>query len=1430
VNETVWLDVADFRDELAWRWVLRDTQELVLAEHEANLDRNAPEYQGFEDLYRYLRLRVTPDRRLTDEAELVERIGRWVGEKVFGRVGATIATLAASAPVTVRVRIPRSAQALMYRPLELAYVGDRPVARHDASLVFQYEGRATGKDPIVDRLRMLAVFSLPTDSNALALHRERRELIGLVRAIAHRTSAAIQLMALQYGVTRASLRDLLQADGGWDVVHFSGHGLAGGLVLEDDDGNHDVIAAPQLAELLAGTRTRVKLVTLSSCESAALAVAESRELIGLSPPDDTNVLSGYEQDTQATRLPALASELADRLDCGVLAMRFPVGDEFARALTGNLYGRFLGEAVPLPRALQLSLAAVVAPAPSPGCPALSVVTPALFGGRAADLRLELPKGESVGLGPTERMRSFPKEPGHFVGRIGPMSRAVKALAPTSGQRGVLFHGMAGAGKTACALELAYGHEHVFEVLVWYRAPEEGRDVGAELGKFVHILETKLPWLHLRHLLDDQDRFHEARLRLKAALERHKVLVVLDNVESLLDKDGMWQDQRWSSAVGALVGHDGESRVVLTARRRPSVLDPRIRVEAIHAFRLDEAVLLARELPGLRALLEGGTALPLDTGRRLVARTLEIVQGHPKLLDFADRQAGDPASLERHLADADRAWAAGGTRLDAFVRDGDTSASTADFLRILAGWTNGITAILPDESAMLFHLLCAMEEIDRRELIVRGAWDEVRRRLENSDVTPGVEGMAATLFWHIEDLPDIEGALQALLDSGLVGIDGQLDGWASYVVHPAVAAAGRAAAGEHMRTVVDGVMGDLWFAQFAAAINDQAGEATGRIVRTCLCAAPYLLRAGRWRLASTVMEQALARDDSPQTAATLLPLIRHLAEATKGSDRELVERGLVAWALATLHSDSAETSYRELVEEAVAQGQYRSAALFTGQLAERALAAGRVDEALRLFSQLRDYLQRSGAKPWTLLRVDVRELSAWRLQGRDEEILERVRALRRPLADLPEEWQQQEEYVLAWQVREEALELGRWAAISLRQMQDALLLSTELIESMIRRSAPPRDIAEAQFMHHVPLRALGRSGEARAVLLECREVFADEEHFLGLGGVFNALGVIEAELGHYADALRFGQDALRMHYLVMDVDAIAGDHHNLAGFLRAAGGQPADQIAHRLAACVIRLLTGEGQLLVSLHELARDTGAVGDAPPVPSSFADLIDRLNRVEGVRFEELFHRVDDVRTGDTVVAEVLRRAAELSSDEVLGIERHITTWEPLLVGLVMASRGDWNAALAVGQLLNPDQHHRDWAGLIGVFRRMLGGERGDQLLSGLDRIDATIVRRGLDALAGRIELPRSASEQWAAQMLVFEALPMTALLAAARMGDQQAGNMLAGVLEQWSRQGGDRAKVAAAVRRVSLGEPGNAVMAELDPQTRTVVSVLLTDLEFRR
>jgi hypothetical protein len=132
---------------------------------------------------------------------------------------------------------PPEARALVFRPLELGYVRGRPLAVQDVTFVMQVGGEETASraGPVGDRLRVLGLFSLPEGGQPLNLRRERHALVRLLRGIGA-IGRAVDVRVLQYGVTRDWLRTVLEEGEGWDIIHVSGHGAPGELLLETEDG------------------------------------------------------------------------------------------------------------------------------------------------------------------------------------------------------------------------------------------------------------------------------------------------------------------------------------------------------------------------------------------------------------------------------------------------------------------------------------------------------------------------------------------------------------------------------------------------------------------------------------------------------------------------------------------------------------------------------------------------------------------------------------------------------------------------------------------------------------------------------------------------------------------------------------------------------------------------------------------------------------------------------------------------------------------------------------------------------------------------------------------------------------------------------------------------------------------------------------------
>ena len=410
---------------------------------------------------------------------------------------------------------------------------------------------------------------------------------------------------------------------------------------------------------------------------------------------------------------SLAVELNRRLGCAVLAMRYPVHDEFALALSGKLYALLALEGQPLPDAVRTALheltSAADAGARGTVFPPLSLAAPTLIGSRAVGLRLAAPDRDSSGIddSPESAMIGFPPQPERFVGRTGVMARASATLAAGSGVPGILLFGMPGGGKTACALELAYGHEHAFDRLVWYKAPDEVTDIAGALADFARVLGRCLNGLEAIGVLADDDIPAASLPELIPLLRRMRLLIVIDNADSLLTGDGCWRDVRWGDLIDALAGQpNGPNRLILTSRCVPARV-PGLRVEAVGMLSANESLLLARELPNLNALARGETPdMEPYTARRLARRIFYIAQGHPGMLELADGRAARPNRLVELIeADTD-GWRAPGGPPEGFFDIEETAAGPGNYLDIFAAWTGTVSETLTGGERDLFGSFAA----------------------------------------------------------------------------------------------------------------------------------------------------------------------------------------------------------------------------------------------------------------------------------------------------------------------------------------------------------------------------------------------------------------------------------------------------------------------------------------------------------------------------------------------------------------------------------------------------------------------------------------------------------------------------------------------------------------------------------------------------
>jgi hypothetical protein len=555
-----------------------------------------------------------------------------------------------------------------------------------------------------------------------------------------------------------------------------------------------------------------------------------------------------------------------------------------------------------------------------------------------------------------------------------------------------------------------------------------------------------------HVIDRVDEFRNWLPLLTEVLGKFAVLVVLDNLESVLTEGGQWRDERWGLLMNALLKPGGLSRLVLTSRTRPADLPASAEVIAVHALPLNEAVLLMRELPNLRNLLDGSQA-----DRELVRRTLRLMQGHPKLIQLAEALAADPPRLAAQLACAEAAQAQGQGELEAFFRKGKTSFDPEAFTRTLHQWTDGIAGALPEAARTCFHLLCAIEEEDRESWVLATNWADVWKRLGRP-----------------EPIPTLAEALAPLVAAGLVEkVTSESDDEAFVVkVHPGVAEAGRVEAGPDFQAAVDQELAATWRAALnrATAAYGKEPWAGPLTVRAGLAAFPYLSRRQDWETAAGMIEQAVRIDFDPATVAALLPRMRRIVETTAGTEGHLTNRGLLArlqWRFGQV--GEAEAQQRAILVQATDAGDFGTASSVAGDLVNVLRDTGRSAEALEVLEQKAEYTRQAGRGPWTQLADQI-----WRLQiltylGGNEEVLRRVLELREEMKSLPDPLGPNE-FVTIWNVRETLSDTGRSAALRLREWQQALDLNAEALESRRDRNAPLLDQARTAFNDYGPLLA------------------------------------------------------------------------------------------------------------------------------------------------------------------------------------------------------------------------------------------------------------------------------------------------------------------------------------------------------------------------
>jgi hypothetical protein len=531
-------------------------------------------------------------------------------------------------------------------------------------------------------LRVLFVFAESRGSRPLGARKERRELLRLFekeiypqrRVVAH---------FLTHGVTRERLAEQIQENGGYHIVHWSGHGNMNQLELCKPGGKGDLLTGQELLALFNQAGGFLpRLFYLSACYSGDilrvkdwndfLSIAQGKEP-GTKEPGTkepgTKELSTMESETKDLDLadqPGYTGTAHALLQGGVpsvVAMRYAVGDDYAREAAVEFYRALLAHAQPKNVAAALTMARqAMLDGKKHDSARFSVcdhATPILYGEEQPGLRLD--EGESPELNPRDprlhqivELSNMGHE--HFVGRtwelVGLGASFIGSKKGADVKPTAVITGLGGMGKTALTAEALALWQTRFRWVLLYQAKPNALGFDATL-RDIHLKliaeEGQRYYKHIKKFPADAiyreataeftgpERLQRLTRNLLRALKDEPILIVLDNFETNLKPAdpattlSACQDEAWDDCLALLAKElvGSPSRVLITCRRPLAALAE----GAAHPVQLGplpgpEAALYLKEQPTLGRMVFAGDG----ADKALAIRLLSASRFHPLLMD------------------------------------------------------------------------------------------------------------------------------------------------------------------------------------------------------------------------------------------------------------------------------------------------------------------------------------------------------------------------------------------------------------------------------------------------------------------------------------------------------------------------------------------------------------------------------------------------------------------------------------------------------------------------------------------------------------------------------------------------------------------------------------------------------------------------------
>ena len=1191
---------------------------------------------GLFNLRDYLRVYVEEGK----EAATVADIGVCIAEKVLGREIFEHLWKSESQR-TLRIQLPGAAEAenhlaaaLARVPWEIARPNPDADTLGERNLLVRvvHDMQAPPSQPLTladnKPLRVLFVLAEARGSRPLGARQERRDLLRLFtkeiyperRVVAH---------FLTHGVTRERLIDQIQGNDGYHIVHWSGHGHLNLLELAKPGGAKDHLSGGDLLKLFTDAGGFLpRLVFLSACHSGDI----------LPPKDFTDLLAAVQgkepgakevatKDLDLKAQPGFTGTAHALLQGGVpsvVAMRYSVGDDYARELAVEFYRALLAHPQPKNAAAALTLARNALlngkKYVSAHFAACDHATPVLYG--AEQPGLALAKGRSQEANPPNpRLHQITElttaSHEHFVGRTwelaGLGSDFIGSRAGVDVKPVAVIIGLGGMGKTALVAEALALWERRFEWVLLYQAKPNPLGFDRDFLWNTHIRLTEKSdsyrsritansreaiWLPSEGDFTGQRRFNVMLENLIAIFRAHSILLVLDNFETNLKPQAepssvagrpVWtcQDMAWDHCLMALAQElvGSPSRVLITSRKPPAALangaSYPVPLGPLPAL---EAALYLRAHPVLSRMILGS-----DTEERALAfRLLNASRFHPLLMDRLARLAAD-AKLRPQLLQAL-----------------DTLEKTKDFAKLPA-----LFATTPGDAKELDYLNDALS-ISLDQLIGDASPDARRVLWMIAVANEPITFILLNMVWSDAPppQPDIDPLLRYLVSVGLVTEEREEadDANPDLTCHELVRERIRAWMEQHPHDrgeLTENAIRLAYAERLKAVFFARQHQNMTAALQAGSRALVYCVQAGDWNRLGGFASSVINGTSDPRLLTALIPHLQTAAEsAPEGKRRwrclcylaDALRRGGRHDASLPFYEQAA-TLARSAAEAGGKNSQraWADLAWITSNWAGALLQTGNLDAARQRRIETAEAQRKAGSSQTNVIASELEVLRIDTIQSRVETALPEIEARLAQVAawwkrhrsgqampDAPNAEALARAYI-------SALDIGREADFARKDWESALRRLDTMLEVERILGRPAEDIAATRINRANVLKHLGRFGEARAELEACLPLFQNNP--IASAVVIGSLAELFNKQSDVVQALAQQRRALALFDQLPDPAVRAISHNNLSNYLyrHDTPADLAEAPRHQLTALIYCLVAGLRQDLqtLSLHNYAFD---------------------------------------------------------------------------------------------------------------------------------------------------------------------------------------------------------------------------------------------------